>query len=527
MKLCIVVLLISGCVHRISASNGNINVINENDLVSMAVTAPKVQDSHSPSFDGLLPPEFNQNYVQQWSSLSSDKINNNGDNDQDKDGDSSDNSRPKVDGSIPLHCQRDEFVIHSLGDLNSIIECETIVGNVVISEFDYPIITFTNLVKIKGDLSIFKSPELVRIESPQLQSISGEFQLYELTSLALISVPSLKRVLSLKWEILPILSNVQFNAEIKGIESITISDTSLTGFSGFVASDLKVLDINNNRFLDTIDCNVEKVTQLLHVSANSNEIKVQLPNLKQVEELSIHNVATLNLGSLERVGKSMSLSSSLLHSIKLPKLKYIGGTLNISKNSKLEVVEFPELDEIEGGLMVINNNLIERVNFFPSLKIIGGALEIVGKITELTFKNLKLVKGSAIVTSTSPQFDCQKWTKSEIGLVVRGGKIECTNANNEKVTSRTKEDGSEASDVKNEEEGVEKGKEVEQEGNDKGKEKSSQVENRSGGNGSRNKTSTSRNDKFTKSSSSSHNWDTFYSLYAFFSIAAINIAVLI
>nr|WCU24496.1 Sps2 [Candida metapsilosis] len=516
MKLCIVVLIINSFVQHISASK--INVINEEDLVSMAVTAPRSQDVQSPSFDDLLPPEFNQDYIQQWSRLKDN--NNDDDNDQDEGGgDSNDDSRPKIDSSVPLHCQRDEFVIHSLGDLNSIIECETIIGNVVISEFDYPIITFTNLVKIKGDLSIFKSPELVRIESPQLQSISGQFQLFELTSLALISVPSLKQVQALKWEILPILSNVQFNAEIKGIESITIADTSLTGFSGFVANELKVLDINNNRFLDTIDCNVEKVTQLLHISANSNEIKVQLPNLKQVEELSIHNVAVLNLGNLERVDKSMSLSSSLVHAVKLPKLKYIGGTLNLSKNSRLEVVEFPELDEIDGGLMVINNNLIEKVNFFPNLKIIGGALEITGKITELTFKNLKLVKGSAIVRSTSPQFDCQKWTKSEIGLVVRGGKIECTNANNEKVTSRTKEDGSEASEVRNDDEqSSRKGEDNEQ------KEKPGQVEDKSGGNnGSKNRTSSSKNDKFTKSSSSSYNWGSFYSVYVVFIVVIFSI----
>lgn len=474
-------------------TRNTVDIINEEDLVGMAVTSPQNKGLLSPSFDELLPPEFNQDYVEQWS-----HFNDNNDDDDPDEGDFGDETRPRIDSSTPLHCQRDEFVIHSLGDLNSIIECETIIGNVVISEFDYPIVTFTNLVKIQGNLSIFKSPELVRIESPQLQSISGQFQLFELTSLALISVPSLKQVLALKWEILPILSNVQFNAEIKGIESITISDTSLTGFSGFVANELKVLDINNNRFLDTIDCNVEKVTQLLHISANSNEIKVQLPNLKHVEELSIHNVAILNLGNLERVGKSMSMSSSLFHAIKLPKLKYIGGTLNLSKNSKLEVVEFPELDEIDGGLMIINNNLIEKVNFFPNLKIIGGALEIIGKITELTFKNLKLVKGSAIVRSTSPQFDCRKWTKLEIGLVVRGGKIECTNANNEKVTSRTKEDGSEASEVKIEEE-------------EEQKEKPSQVEDKSN-NGSKNKTLSSKSDKFTKSSSSSYNWDTFYTV---------------
>ena len=81
-----------------------------------------------------------------------------------------------------------------------------------------------------------------------MELISGSFSMFELTSLALISFPALKWVNILDWKILPILSNVHFNNEIQGIESITISDTSLTGFSGFLADTIDNLDINNNRF---------------------------------------------------------------------------------------------------------------------------------------------------------------------------------------------------------------------------------------------------------------------------------------
>ncbi|KAI5954325.1 hypothetical protein KGF54_002100 [Candida jiufengensis] len=368
-------------------------------------------------------------------------------------GDHSDDNQDQED-NIPLHCKRKEFVVHSLDDLNSIIECETIIGNIFISEFNYPIITLTNLNKIDGNLTIYKSPELVRVESPQLNIITGWFELYELTSLALISFPNLKKVSVLCWEILPILSNVQFNNEIQGIESITISDTSLTGFSGFLTNELKILDINNNRFLDTIECNVEKITELLHLSANSNEIKINLPNLKKVKELSINNVKQLQLDNLEIVENSLILSNNYFSSIKFLKLTRVGGTLNLSKHKDLEFIEFPILEEIEGGLVIVNNSLIEKINFFPNLKIIGGALEMKGCIIDMHFKSLKLVKGSAIVTSTSPNFDCNKWSKSNILLVVRGGKIECTNSDNEKITSRTKEDktvidGGEESNVSN------------------------------------------------------------------------------
>ena len=71
------------------------------------------------------------------------------------------------------------------------------------------------------------------------------------------------------------------------------------------------------------------------------------------------------------------------------------------------------------------------------MKIIGGALELIGNIKEISLKNLKLVKGSAIVKSTS-SFLIVKWSKTEIMLVVRGGRIECTDSNNEKLLQELK-----------------------------------------------------------------------------------------
>ena len=98
-----------------------------------------------------------------------------------------------------------------------IFPSEVIIGNIIISEFDYPIITFSNLEKLLGNLTILKSPDTVRIDAPIMELISGTFKMIELTSLALISFPALKWVNTLHWKILPILSNVHFNNEIKGL----------------------------------------------------------------------------------------------------------------------------------------------------------------------------------------------------------------------------------------------------------------------------------------------------------------------
>ena len=342
---------------------------------------------------------------------------------------------------IPFHCRKNEFLIHNQFDLQNISNCEVIIGNIIISEFDYPIITFSNLEKLLGNLTILKSPDTVRIDAPIMELISGTFKMIELTSLALISFPALKWVNTLHWKILPILSNVHFNNEIKGIDNIIISDTSLTGFSGFLAESIENLDINNNRFLDTIESNVETISGELHIGANSNDVKVSFPKLKQIGLLNINDVEKLNLPELEFIDDSLILNNNNFQQLKFSKLNYIGGTLSLFENLGVNDLEFPNLNELGGGLVMINNSLIERINFFPKLKIIGGALELIGNIKEISLKNLKLVKGSAIVKSTSSFFDCKKWSKTEIMLVVRGGRIECTDSNNEKITSRTKEDG--------------------------------------------------------------------------------------
>lgn len=222
---------------------------------------------------------------------------------------------------IPSHCRQNEFQIRSQEDLQDLSNCEILIGNLIIQDFDYPIITFNNLEKILGNLTIKKSPEIVRIEAPLMELISGSFSMFELTSLALISFPALKWVNILDWKILPILSNVHFNNEIQGIESITISDTSLTGFSGFLADTIDNLDINNNRFLDTIESNVEVIRGKLHIGANANDVKVSLPKLKQINRVSISNVERLNLDELESVDDSLSLTNNYFQQIKFPKIE--------------------------------------------------------------------------------------------------------------------------------------------------------------------------------------------------------------
>ncbi|CCE87141.1 Piso0_005681 [Millerozyma farinosa CBS 7064] len=337
----------------------------------------------------------------------------------------------------PDKCSKDRYEIENLNDMKDLHDCKVVKGDIVVLNYKEPILQFGHINRIEGNLEIYNAPNLVRIEAEEVRHVGKAFILSELTSLSLISFPSLRFVKVLDWKVLPILNSVHFSNEIKDIESITVSDTSLIGFSGFMTSKLENLDINNNRFLETINCDVEKITGKLHIAANSKDVKVSLPKLEYAKNVSIHDVLDINLEKLSEIESSINVIENNFDTFKLPNLKSIGGTLSILQNDKLNSVKFPNLTEIGGGLMVVNNSNIDKVNFFPELNIIGGALEIVGNIKELDFDKLKLVKGSAKIKSSDAEFSCAAWTKSDMSSVIRGGKIECTNANNERIVSNT------------------------------------------------------------------------------------------
>lgn len=345
----------------------------------------------------------------------------------------------KIVQDIPEECNRGHYSISKPTDLSAIEDCKIVHGNVTIVNYENPIVSFGNIETITGNLMVSKSPDIVRMEGDSLTNIGNKMILRELTSLSVIVFPSLTSIKVIDWRVLPILSSVQFSNEIGELQSITISDTSLTGFSGFLTEKLELFDINNNRFLEKIDSNVEIIGESLHISANAYGLAVSLPKLKSANNMTIQDVEELNMNSLETVSNSVSLINNQFESLKLPNLKSIGGTLNIFKNKKLTSVNFNNISEIGGGLIISNNTMIEKINFLPKLAVIGGALELAGNIKELSLKQLKLVKGSTKLKTESPSFDCSQFLRSDLISVIRGGKIECSNANNEKFITNTPE----------------------------------------------------------------------------------------
>lgn len=308
----------------------------------------------------------------------------------------------------------------------------------MVTNFDDAMLKLDGLKYVKGLFVVKESPSLVRIEMPRLETISGEFRLQELTALGFLHVPSLALVREIQWNVLPILSAADINWErIDDLSSVLISDTSLSFIIGIKSLEMEQLDINNNRFLESISADVQSVTDMLHVAANGDHINVDLPHLHTTKNLSIHNVDQLELGELHECKGLMSLNKNHLSSAKFPKLGRVAGTLSLVENKALSEVLFDKLREVDGGLVLVNNTQLSRIDFFPELTMISGALELVGPIQKVEMPSLKLIRGSAKIKSTDEAFDCYAWSKSDISAVIRGGKNECTNSQNQNYVADT------------------------------------------------------------------------------------------
>ncbi|KAL6933502.1 related to Sporulation-specific protein 22 [Hanseniaspora guilliermondii] len=311
-------------------------------------------------------------------------------------------------------------------------ECHTIVGSLTFDNYQDPIVDLGNIEVIDGNLVLENSANIVRIDCPKLNTIKGEFKIQVLTSLTSIHLKELHTVQKIYWRVVPILSTVEFVRGLSKIEEVTISDTSLVGFEGFSGGkveQLKVFNINNNRFMETINCNIQSVSEQLSIQSNAKEIQVNMDKLVWANNMTVRDTSMVSSPNLQYVNNSLEFISNHFSEIDLPKLKAIGGTLRLDNNKVLSKIDMNNVSDVFGGVMITSNNNLEKITFLKSLQQIGGGIHFTGSMKDIELPKLRLVKGSVQINSTSDELDCSSWTSPPSGIsIIRGGKIECSSS---------------------------------------------------------------------------------------------------
>jgi hypothetical protein len=146
------------------------------------------------------------------------------------------------------------------------------------------------------------------------------------------------------------------------------------------------------------------------VTLNKENLVLDAGKLSSVEgEVKVSQVSRIELGSLGHVGRSLDVSETMLTSLEMGLLKFVGESLVVRSNPMLANMSMPMLERIQGSLsMDSDEGLKDLGNAFPVLQAVQGSVNLtLSSLESLAFPNMREVRGGMEVRSSSERLDCR------------------------------------------------------------------------------------------------------------------------
>jgi hypothetical protein len=291
--------------------------------------------------------------------------------------------------------------VNSQADATGLAGCGTVEGSVLLGTNTGASIDISGPKRITGDFQVLDNGVLETLTSSTLESIGGSFTMRNVTLLTSLNFAKLTSVRSLAWQSLNRIASLSLGP-LTQAEEVTISDTFLDKLDGIDLESVRKLDINNNGRLTKFTTQLKDLSDNLNIQANGIDLDVSLPNLVWISNMTIANVTSFSVPSLQVVNGSARFDSNYFESFSAPNLTHTeSGDISFVGNGKLNNITFPKLTAIGGGLLIANNTGLDKVTFFSELETIGGAVKLRGNFTEVEFPALQDVKGAFDVSSTA------------------------------------------------------------------------------------------------------------------------------
>lgn len=300
-------------------------------------------------------------------------------------------------------CDEDEISINSPGDAAQLSSCSTIAGTVTIGSLAGGPIRIDGPETIRGDLICNDNGIVTSISSSSLETIRGSFTLRNVTALTTISLAELGSVQELDWQTLTRLESVSFGRSGLGqADLIRISDTFLSTLNAISVTSTRRMEIDNNRRLVEWESGLETLSDQLVLTANGFGLEVGFPSLRWIANMTISNVSSITVPSLEAVNGSMRFDSNFFSEFSAPNMtQTVDGDISFTDNGGLTNISFPVLQQVAGGFTIANNTRLQAIDNFPELRTVGGAVLLRGNFTEVSLPSLNDVKGAFDVASTN------------------------------------------------------------------------------------------------------------------------------
>ncbi|KAK4680424.1 cell wall protein Ecm33 [Podospora pseudoanserina] len=350
--------------------------------------------------------------------------------------------------------------INNPAEATGLANCRTVRGSVVIGRSAGPSIDLSGPSEITGDLKVADNGIIETLQSSDLATIGGKFQLKNVTKLTSVSMSKLTAAKEIEWDTVTNIESVTLGP-VNKVDDIRISITSLRNLDALDLGNVANLKLDNNARLSKFSSNLRTLSKNLVLASNGIGgigLEVELPNLVWAVELDINNVTTFSVPSLKTVNGSARFGSNFFQSFSAPNLTATSsGDISFIGNAKLTNATFPKLEAIAGGLTIANNTNLDELTGFPKLKSIGGAVLLRGNFESVEMPALDTVRGTFDASSSADISEsCKAFDKlapqNQGGNGVIAGGYDCTSnntqANEDTDGSTSGNDGSGGSDDK-------------------------------------------------------------------------------
>ncbi|RMZ85383.1 hypothetical protein DV737_g763, partial [Chaetothyriales sp. CBS 132003] len=299
--------------------------------------------------------------------------------------------------------------------------CETFDGRVVIDGDDTTEITLGGLSTVTGDLTCTYADDLTTLTADNLVTVGGRLSVQNNDLLSTLSFPALRNIDYLDLWHLPNLTEFSLTSELLNVTDVSIRDTALSSLN-LNLSTVTRLEVEDNHVLDKISLQINS-SRYASVTMNGPALRLSLPNLEIVYNLTVSNCQELEMPVLAWVNQSVGFIANGFEQLSIPSLIAVGGQLMLWNNTALSDLNLPVLTNLSGDVIIHGNGMLQNLDM-PRLLEVEGDLLLNGSFTSISMPNLVDVEGDVFVTSNS-SLDCSSLDPYDVSDVFKG-QYRCT-----------------------------------------------------------------------------------------------------
>lgn len=326
-----------------------------------------------------------------------------------------------ISGRVAAQCSG-RLSISNSSRTAEIAGCEIFDGDISLGSGLNGTVSLDGIVNITGDLRFSYGSDVSILRAPNLVTIGDTFSISYNDLLTTLDFPSLRNIGTVYINNAPNLTEFVSTDGVSNISTIEVIGTGFTNLGWLQSVNLSRLEVTRNPRLNNISLPLVNVWNSIRIAQNGPALRLSLPTLEAVNNVTISHVSEIELPSLEWVTYSLGFIMNYFEALSIEKL-YNVDDLMLWNNTALSLLELPGLVNATGDIVTNGNAALETLSL-PNLARVEGDLGLNGSFTNISLPALVDVQGNAIVRS-SAALDCSTLDPYDVSDVFKA-QYNCT-----------------------------------------------------------------------------------------------------